>query len=194
MKTVFAVCFSVFFQLAGTLSAQSLFQNPDFETINPKTGFADKWLFAPGKGGKTLITSTSENCSSGKHAIKMEIADVASRKIAIIWGGHYFRPAVKETMKIKVSFRAAGEIKSGTFYPVLTMNTKRPSARQYHVFEYDRESFPWKTIEKEFVVYPGTDSLTLSFRADGTGTYWFDNVQASVLKDALLIRKPFSMP
>ena len=194
MKTLsFSGIFAIFC-LAGTLSAQSLFPNPDFETINPKTGFADKWLFAAGQGGKTLVTSTSENCSSGKHAIKMEIKDVSKRKLAIIWGGHYFRPAVKETMKIKISFRAAGEIKSGTFYPVLTMNAKRPSARQYHVFEYDRESFPWKTIEKEFVVYPGTDSLTLSFRADGTGTYWFDNVQASVLKDALLIRKPFSDP
>ena len=130
------------FCLAGTLSAQSLFPNPDFETVNPKTGFADKWLFAAGQGGTTQISLTSENCSSGKQALKMEVKDVSNRKLAIIWGGHIFRPAVKEAMKIRVRFRAAGEIKSGMFYPVLTMNTKQPAASQYHVFEYNRESFP----------------------------------------------------
>ncbi len=183
-----------FLLLTGTLLAESLFPNTDFETANPKTGFADGWMFMKGGVGTTDITLTADNVASGKNALKMEVRNVSRQKYATIWGCHYFQPALKTARKIRIRFRAAGEIQDGDFFAVFSANSKLISATQWCAFDSCRSSFPWKTIEKEFVLYPGTESLTLSFRACGTGTVWIDAVNAELLEETPVIRKLFSEP
>ncbi len=169
---------------ACSLGAANLINNPSFETADSKTGFALGWNTA---GSVSLETT---NVHSGRHAAKLEKSGSGNVNCDQVVR---FPKPLTGNVKCTIRYSLCGVNVQGA-YVVFYAGTKEKFQRQWVNLGGVKDSFEWKTFEHTLELEHGTAHLAMSFRLNGTGTLFVDDVSVEITEPEAAAMLDFQGP
>lgn len=181
--------FHLIFLGAFSACTQNLMPNPGFETVDKKNAFASGWDFSPRGNPDVSIELDSANPHRGKYSARVYKEVV--KPTALIVRTVYFRKPLETPRRCVVSYWLCGNnVTAG--YVVFSTGTKEKLQLQWLNLGNIAGTFEWRKVSKEIELKKNTEHFILSFRLNGSGTLWIDDVSVEFLPEQLAFQKDFS--